>query len=86
MQQPGRVLRVESGGIALAGRKESQPSCRPSQLASRLGARGLAFAARFGERLDAGEPARLAAWWRYFLLERSGDTWTIVDDVITRIS
>ena len=28
----------------------------------------------------------LAAWWRYFLLERKGDTWTIVDDVITIIS
>ena len=28
----------------------------------------------------------LAAWWRYFLLERNGDTWTIVDDVITLMS
>jgi hypothetical protein len=28
----------------------------------------------------------LAAWGRYFLLQRSGDTWTVVDDVITVIS
>lgn len=28
----------------------------------------------------------LAAWWRYFLLVPNGDTWTIVDDVITVIS
>jgi len=28
----------------------------------------------------------LAAWRRYFLLQRNGDTWSIIDDVITLIS
>lgn len=28
----------------------------------------------------------LAAWWRYFLLQWTGDTWIVVDDVITVIS